>query len=99
MVYLQQLVKTTMKKEVFEKVSAPVFLGYYYKDEANQDPIVLVSAMHEMFDQLSTPKELKMKQAFPEAGNHVIGCELTSGSLKEVQEACEKFGKEILKLK
>ncbi len=98
-VYLQQLVDETMKKETFQQVSAPVFLGYYYKDENNQDDVVKVSAMQKMFKQLGTPAELKGKVAFPDAGDHVIGCELTSGAVDEVLRETLEFGEEILRLK
>lgn len=98
-VYLQQLVDVTMKKETYKNVSAPVFLGYYYKDASNQDPTVKVSAMLKMFEQLGTAPDLKVKVAFPEAGDHVIACELTSGSFKEVIAETLKFGEEVLKLK
>ena len=87
-----------MKRKTFEKVKAPLFAGYYYKDEAHQDQVVRVDAIIEMFDQLGTPGELKRKQAFPEAGNHIIGGELFSGSLEEVQQACFLFAEEILGL-
>ncbi|HBL77756.1 MAG: hypothetical protein A2W90_02385 [Bacteroidetes bacterium GWF2_42_66] len=97
-VYLQQLISATMKRKTFEKVKAPLFAGYYYKDEAHQDQVVRVDAIIEMFDQLGTPGELKRKQAFPEAGNHIIGGELFSGSLEEVQQACFLFAEEILGL-
>lgn len=97
-VYLQQLVEATMKKETYENVVAPVFLGYYYKDQINQDETVKVSAMLKMFKQLGTAKESKVKIAFPEAGDHVIASELTSGSVEQVIEESITFGKEILKL-
>ncbi|MCY1722532.1 alpha/beta fold hydrolase [Prolixibacteraceae bacterium Z1-6] len=98
-VYLQQLVEATMKRETYKNVTAPVFLGYYYKDEENQDQTVRVDAMHKMFDQLGTIPGRKVKKAFPEAGDHVIGCELTSGCFDEVISATETFGTEILGLK
>ena len=98
-VYLQQLVDVTMKKETFKNVTAPAFLGYYYKDEDNQDETVKVSAELKMFKQLGTSADHKRKVAFPEAGNHVIACELTSGSVDNVIAETIKFGTEILKLK
>jgi esterase/lipase len=98
LVYLQQLVEKTMIKETFNKVSAPVFLGYYYKDEDNQDDIVKVNAELKMFEQLGTNPNNKVKMAFPEAGNHVIACELTSGSYKKVLSETEKFATTILKM-
>lgn len=97
-VFLQQLVEVTMKKETFAQVTAPVFLGYYYKDEENQDKIVRVDAMLKMFDELGTDSSLKQKMAFPEAGEHVIACELTSGCYNEVIAETIKFGEEVLKL-
>ena len=80
-VYLQQLVESTMTKETFSKVKMPVFLGYYYKDELNQDKVVKVDAMLKMFDQLGTPENMKQKVAFPEAGDHPIGKQIVFKSL------------------
>ena len=97
-VYLQQLVEATMKKETYKNVTAPVFLGYYFKDENNQDQTVKVSAMLKMFEQLGTSPDRKVKVAFPEAGDHVIACELTSGSLNSVIDETIKFGEEVLRL-
>ena len=99
LVYLQQLVDATMKKETFKRVTAPVFLGYYYRDKDNQDQTVKVSAMLKMFDQLGTSADKKTKEAFPEAGGHVIACELTSESYKKVIAETIKFGKDVLHLK
>lgn len=98
-VYLQQLVEASMNTETFKNVVAPVFLGYYYKDKDNQDQYVKVNAMLKMYDQLGTIPEKKIKKVFPEAGEHVIACELTSGSLSEVIAETVKFGEEVLKLK
>lgn len=98
LVYLQQLVEKTMKKETFKNVSAPVFLGYYFKDNENQDETVKVSAMLKMFDQLGTSNQEKVKVAFPDAGEHVIACELTSGSYKKVIDETIAFGVEVLGL-
>jgi len=97
-VYLQQLVEATMTKKTFAKIRMPVFLGYYYKDEKNQDQIVRVDAMLKMFDQLGTPENLKQKVAFPEAGTHVIGCKLFSGAWQDVEKASYAFAEEKLGL-
>lgn len=98
-VYLQQLVDATMKKETYSRVDVPVFLGYYYKDEDNQDETVRVDAMQKMFDQLGTSPADKMEKAFPDAGDHVIGSDLTSGSVEEVIRETILFGEDILGLK
>lgn len=90
-VYLQQLVETTMTAKTFQKVTCPVFLGYYYKDENHQDETVRVDAMLEMFDELGTPDHMKEKQAFPEAGAHVIGCADFSPSAGDVEREVLHF--------
>lgn len=95
-VYLQQLVEATMKKSTYKNVTAPVFLGYYYKDEENQDETVRVDAMLKMFDQLGTIPSKKVKEAFPDAGDHVIACELTSGCVDEVIAETIKFGENVM---
>ena len=97
-VYLQQLVEATMTKETFEKVNKPVFLGYYYKDEENQDQVVKVDAMLKMFDQLGTPENLKQKVAFSEAGEHPIASKLFSKQWQDVEKACYQFAEEKLGL-
>ena len=90
-IYLQQLVEATMTKETFAKVTQPVFLGYYYKDEEHQDPTVRVDAMLKMFDELGTPENMKEKVAFPEAGCHPIASKLFSNSWQELEQASYKF--------
>ncbi len=97
-VQLEELLETTMKQSLFEKVKQPVLLLYYYQDEDNQDPVVKVSAMKRMFDQLGTPDSLKKQVAVPHAGDHVIGSYIKSKDLQAVEEECEKFGEEVLRL-
>ncbi len=98
LVYLQQLVDASMRKETFSQVVAPVFLGYYYKDKNNQDNVVRVDAMQKMFDQLGTSIDKKIQKAFPGAGHHVIGCEHTSGDIDSVIAETLKFGQDVLGL-
>ena len=97
-VFLQQLVDETMTKQTFKNVNEPVFLGYYYKDDSHQDDVVKVDAMLKMFDNLGTSQELKVKMAFPEAGDHVIASEITSGAYKDVIAQTIKFGEDVLKM-
>ena len=69
-VALQNFLTTQMTSETFQQVQVPVFMGYYYKDEANQDNVVSVQAMRDMFPQLGS--KIKQEQAFPLSGYHVI---------------------------
>lgn len=75
---LAVLLRSTMKPETFSKITQPLFLAYYYKNEEEQDKVVSVPHMLEMFDQVSTPGKLKVKEAFPESGDHVIASDITS---------------------
>ncbi len=95
-VQLEELLESTMKHSTFEKVKQPVLLLYYYKDEENQDPVVKVSAMKRMFNQLGTPDSLKRQVAIPNAGNHVIGSYIKSKDIQTVINETEKFASEIL---
>lgn len=85
------MLQDTMVPETFENVNCPVFMAYYYKNETEQDQVVSVPAMLEMYDQISTPEDKKVKQAFPETGNHVIASELRSKDWESVMEASKVF--------
>ncbi len=93
---MQELLETTMKSSLFEKIKQPVLLLYYYKDEEHQDKTVKVSAMKRMFRQLGTPDSLKREVAVPDAGEHVIGSYIKSKDVKTVINECEKFAAEVL---
>lgn len=97
-VYLQQLVETTMTKQTFKNVTQPVFLGYYYKDAENQDQVVKVDAELQMFNQLGTPENLKQKVAFPDAETHPIACKLFSKQWQDVEKTSFIFAEEKLGL-
>lgn len=98
-VYLQQLLDMRMNRREFEKVHQPVFLGYYYKDADHQDQTIDVKAALKMFDELGTPADKKVKAAFPEAGAHVIACELTSQAVDEVRQQTFEFARKVLGMK
>jgi esterase/lipase len=98
LVALQNLVSNTMKPEIFAKIKCPVFLGYYYKNETEQDNTVSVPAMLKMFGELGTQAELKQKVAFPKAGAHVIASHIRSKDWQGVEEVTDKFLSDIVKL-
>lgn len=98
-VYLQQLLDARMNAKEFARVKVPVFLGYYYKDEMHQDQTVEVKAALKMFGELGTPASLKRKKAFPDAGDHVIANESTSGAVQEVERETFDFVREVVGVK
>jgi esterase/lipase len=98
LVALQNLLSYTMTPEVFSKIKCPVFLGYYYKNENEQDKTVSIPAMLKMFDDLGTPLALKQKFAFPDAGAHVIASYIRSKDWQGVERETTKFLTDIVKL-
>ena len=94
--HMQKLLDIKMNKSTYEKIKVPVFMGYYYKNDSLQDKVVSIPAMLKMFDELGTPSELKVKKAFPEAGDHVITSYLSSNNYGQVTEAVQNFLKKIL---
>lgn len=96
--YLQSLLENTMTNRTFELVEQPLFLGYYYQNEENQDPRVKVSAMLDMFKHLATPDDLKRKIAFDKVGVHPLACDIKSKDIETVKLETFKFAEEILKL-
>ncbi len=98
-VALKSLEQALTKKEIFKTIKQPLFMGYYYKDEANQDKTISVVAAKEMFADLATPKALKVERAFPRAKEHVISSYITSKEWREVRDATFEFAENILHLK
>ncbi|MGL1889637.1 MAG: alpha/beta hydrolase [Reichenbachiella sp.] len=90
-VTLFSVIETLMIPETFTQVTCPIFMGYYYKNEEEQDPVVSVAAMLEMYDQLGTPDNKKIKMAFPEAGDHVMASYVKSEDVPHVIEETINF--------
>ena len=88
---LEELLESTMTPSTFVKIKQPTLMLYYYKDESHQDQVVSVDAMLKMYDQLSTPTELKHKQAMPETGDHGIGSGIKSHDIPGVESEICKF--------
>jgi len=88
---LAKLIYSKMDPNTYKKIDQPLYLAYYYKDEEHQDHVVSIPAMFEMFESVHTPENLKVKAAFPEAGDHVIGSSITSGQWEDVLESSIDF--------
>ncbi len=65
---LQQTVDAVSRPDVYARVTVPAFVGYYYKNEKEQDQVVSVAAIQDMFPKLGTPDALKVERAFPRRG-------------------------------
>lgn len=90
-VQLQQMLEDKMNSSTFRAVEQPALLMYYYRDEANQDPVVRVAAMKKMFEQLGTAEEKKRAVAIPNAGDHVIGSYIKSKDHITVEREAIRF--------
>ncbi|MGG9962983.1 alpha/beta hydrolase [Ferruginibacter sp. SUN106] len=99
LVTLEEMLETTMNKDNYSKVKQPVLMLYYYKDEQNQDKVVKVSAMKEMFEALATDSLHKKAVAIPDAGNHVIASPIKSGDVISVENETKKFLEEVMQMK
>jgi esterase/lipase len=97
-IQLQLLLDYSMKPETFAKISIPVYTGYFYKNEKEQDKTVRVSAMRLMQEQLKTPKAQNWFRAYPEAGTHVISNGVKSGAISTIYEDSHDFLMEVVGL-
>lgn len=97
-VELQELVETTMIPETFKKVKQPVFNGFYYKNEEEQDNVVKVESIKWMHDLLATPDNQKVLVAFPNAGNHVLASPVKSNDVEGVTNSVADFMRNILQI-
>lgn len=95
---LAVLVRSKMNNDTFNKINTPLFLAYYYKNEEEQDKVVSVPHMLEMFEQVNSPGDLKVKMAFPESGDHVIASNITSKDWEGVLNETIRFLEEVAKV-
>jgi esterase/lipase len=98
-VQLEELLETAMTKTSFKKIKQPTLVLYYYKNEKEQDPVVKVSAMKEMFAEIQTPSEKKKMVPIPNAGNHVMASPIQSKDIETVKKETALFLSEIFQLK
>ncbi len=96
LIELQRLVETTMTKATFEKIKAPTFVGYYYKNEAEQDAVVSVPAALDMYEALGSSR--KRKVAFPNVGVHALANGYFSKDIQSVKRETNAFAEEVLLL-
>lgn len=95
---LGEFIQKSMNTETFSKVTCPVFCGYYFKNEEEQDTVVSVSAIKNMFHEIATKKSQKILKNFPGAGTHVICSGLVSNSIKQINRETLLFLKDTLSL-
>ncbi len=97
LIALQALIDQTMTRDIFSKIQLPVYVGYYYRNEKEQDQVVSVDAMLKFKSAISTPPSMIEFDAFPEAGNHVIGSSYKTSDWPQVRDEILTFIHNIYK--
>jgi hypothetical protein len=97
-VQLEELLETTMIKENFEKINQPMLILYYYKNEKEQDLVVSVEAIKNMFASVKTNTNNKKMIAVPNTGNHVIASPIQSKDIESVKKETALFLKNVFSM-
>ncbi len=97
-IQLKALIEATMTNDVFEQIDAPLFVGYYYENEDQQDKIVSVEKIKTMFQKIGTPANKKRQMAFPKARTHGIQSGYFSKDFKNVLKESCLFADQVLGL-
>jgi len=98
-VALQNFLTNVMTPETFAQVKCPTFVGYYYKNEQEQDNVVSVKAILEMYEKLGVAPQNKRLINFPKAGYHVIASYVLSKDIEGVEQQTTSFLNEVVGLK
>ncbi len=97
-VALQGLLEQTMTEEIFNQISVPVFIGYWYKNDEEFDDVVSIDAMKQFMEDISTSVSKQKIMAFPNVASHVISSHVMSKDLESVRLATYSFAEDVLKL-
>ncbi|HSC54461.1 MAG TPA: alpha/beta hydrolase [Phnomibacter sp.] len=98
LVQLQEYLETAMVPKTFEQVKQPVLVLAYYKNEQEQDKVVQVSAMRNMYAELGTVANQKQYVELSTTGDHVQGSPIKSKDVGAVEKEIEKFLKEVMSI-
>jgi len=90
-VAIRDLLNQTMTEDIFKKITQPVFIGYYYKNEEKRDKVISINAIDKMGKTISTPKEKVTIMPFSTARGHVISSSYMNNAWEDVQNAIFKF--------
>lgn len=93
---LAKFVRRYMIIDEFTRVTQPLFTGYYYKTQSEQDNVVSVKSIKSMISNIGTPPFRIKSHAFPTAGSHVINSPLTSDCMNQLYDKTKEFITEIL---
>jgi len=89
---MQSLVNHSMTPTTWEKITQPIFMGYWYKSDDECDKTVSIPAMKEAYEHFSTPENQKSIQAFPNVGAHIMASPHWSKDMESVRRETLAFG-------
>jgi len=99
LVNLQEYLETAMVPETFEKVKQPVLTLAYYKNEKEQDHVVKVSAMRDMYAAVGTTAEKKRWVEMTTTGDHIQGSPIKGKDVEGVKREIDAFLKDVMGMK
>jgi len=86
---VQSLIEQCIKEEYFKNIDHPVFIGYYFKNDQEKDPILSIEAIEKYANLI--PSKNKKVVAFKNSKSHVMIAECQSKDLEEVRVALGEF--------
>ena len=92
------LADQTMTPDTYKKVRQPYLLGYYYKNEEEQDKVMSTAAIVNNVAILGTPESQKRLMAFPNVGHHVMTSHMRSKDVESVLKETSRYAEEVLGL-
>lgn len=93
---MRSLLNETMNEALFEKITQPFFLGYWYLDEENHDKIISIPAANNLFNKISTPSNLKEKVVFRTVDAHVLLSKFQTKDIDSVRKESYAFLDKII---
>ncbi|PCJ64773.1 MAG: alpha/beta hydrolase [Bacteroidetes bacterium] len=96
-VELQRLIEGTMIDKTFNKIEIPTLVLCNYKDEVQQDSVVSVPAMREMFTALGSNQKKFVE--LPDVDKHALASKYFSKDLLNVSKETNLFAEEVLMLR
>ncbi len=97
-VALRSLINETMTQSTFEKLKMPIFCAYWYENEEKRDMVISIDAIHQFFDQISTPEPLQESVSVNSAAAHCMLSKFQSNDLDIVRKKSYNFIENVLKL-
>ena len=98
LVVLDQIVSNSMNELVFNKITSPVYVGYYFENSEEQDDVIDVSLIEPFAKAISTDPDMVRVKAFSGNLRHVITSEIMNKDYFKVQESISSYLEQVLGL-